>query len=96
MIDVENCTVIKDPFKQLRRKLISCHTTSPEDESFETVPAMPRRSNGKAMFFSRHGESEFNTEDKIGGDSALSFRGSRYAKALGQYFDSLGKVNVLV
>ncbi|KAN0105247.1 bifunctional 6-phosphofructo-2-kinase [Russula decolorans] len=37
----------------------------------------PRR-----IFFSRHGESQFNVEGKIGGDSDLSERGFRYATAL--------------
>lgn len=30
----------------------------------------------------QHGESQFNVEGKIGGDSDLSERGLRYAKAL--------------
>ena len=30
----------------------------------------------------QHGESQFNVEGKIGGDSALSERGMRYARAL--------------
>ncbi|CAO1634655.1 unnamed protein product [Parajaminaea phylloscopi] len=34
------------------------------------------------IFFSRHGESQYNVEGKIGGDSDLSPRGWTYAKAL--------------
>ncbi|WFC99821.1 Fructose-2,6-bisphosphatase [Malassezia yamatoensis] len=34
------------------------------------------------IFFSRHGESQFNVEGKIGGDADLSERGWAYAKAL--------------
>ncbi|KAF8920242.1 6-phosphofructo-2-kinase-domain-containing protein [Mucidula mucida] len=34
------------------------------------------------VFFSRHGESQFNVEGKIGGDSPLSVNGMQYAKAL--------------
>lgn len=34
------------------------------------------------IFFSRHGESQFNVEGKIGGDSDLSERGWAYARAL--------------
>ncbi|KAF5367096.1 hypothetical protein D9758_003959 [Tetrapyrgos nigripes] len=34
------------------------------------------------IFFSRHGESQYNVEGKIGGDSLLSSRGMQYAKAL--------------
>ncbi|KAI0062201.1 bifunctional 6-phosphofructo-2-kinase/fructose-2,6-bisphosphate 2-phosphatase [Artomyces pyxidatus] len=36
----------------------------------------------RSIFFSRHGESQFNVEGKIGGDSPLSERGLRYASAL--------------
>lgn len=36
----------------------------------------------RSIFFSRHGESQFNVEGKIGGDSPLSERGMKYAKAL--------------
>ncbi|KAI9056645.1 bifunctional 6-phosphofructo-2-kinase/fructose-2,6-bisphosphate 2-phosphatase [Trametes sanguinea] len=36
----------------------------------------------RSIFFSRHGESQFNVEGKIGGDSPLSERGMRYARAL--------------
>ncbi|CAH7676809.1 fructose-6-phosphate 2-kinase [Phakopsora pachyrhizi] len=36
----------------------------------------------RSIFFTRHGESQYNVEGKIGGDSCLSKRGSEYAKAL--------------
>ncbi|KAI0811080.1 bifunctional 6-phosphofructo-2-kinase/fructose-2,6-bisphosphate 2-phosphatase [Irpex lacteus] len=36
----------------------------------------------RSIFFSRHGESQYNVEGKIGGDSPLSERGMRYATAL--------------
>ncbi|KDQ60547.1 hypothetical protein JAAARDRAFT_124427 [Jaapia argillacea MUCL 33604] len=36
----------------------------------------------RSIFFSRHGESQFNVEGKIGGDSALSPRGMKYARSL--------------
>ncbi|KAI0303435.1 bifunctional phosphatase [Multifurca ochricompacta] len=36
----------------------------------------------RSIFFSRHGESQFNVEGKIGGDADLSERGLRYSKAL--------------
>ncbi|XP_034947081.1 6-phosphofructo-2-kinase/fructose-2,6-bisphosphatase-like isoform X2 [Chelonus insularis] len=34
------------------------------------------------LYFSRHGESEYNVLGKIGGDAVLSARGERYAQAL--------------
>ncbi|KAG9318270.1 bifunctional 6-phosphofructo-2-kinase fructose-2,6-bisphosphate 2-phosphatase [Chiua virens] len=36
----------------------------------------------RSIFFSRHGESQFNVEGKIGGDSPLSERGLKYAQTL--------------
>ncbi|KZS99342.1 bifunctional 6-phosphofructo-2-kinase/fructose-2,6-bisphosphate 2-phosphatase [Sistotremastrum niveocremeum HHB9708] len=36
----------------------------------------------RSIFFSRHGESVFNLQGKIGGDSSLSPRGKQYAEAL--------------
>jgi len=36
----------------------------------------------RSIFFSRHGESQFNVEGKIGGDSPLSSGGRAYAEAL--------------
>ncbi|KAJ6630963.1 6-phosphofructo-2-kinase-domain-containing protein [Mycena sp. CBHHK59/15] len=38
--------------------------------------------NPRSIFFSRHGESQYNVEGKIGGDSLLSPRGMEYARAL--------------
>jgi len=36
----------------------------------------------RSIFMSRHGESQFNVQGKIGGDSPLSSRGMQYASAL--------------
>ncbi|KAI0318057.1 bifunctional 6-phosphofructo-2-kinase/fructose-2,6-bisphosphate 2-phosphatase [Amylostereum chailletii] len=36
----------------------------------------------RSIFFSRHGESQYNVEGKIGGDSLLSERGMKYMNAL--------------
>jgi len=40
---------------------------------------------GRTIYLSRHGESEFNLEDRIGGDSNLTPRGQQYAKSLGLF-----------
>lgn len=37
------------------------------------------------VYISRHGQSEYNVEDRIGGDSELSIEGERYAYRLGEY-----------
>ncbi|ETO17211.1 6-phosphofructo-2-kinase/fructose-2,6-bisphosphatase short form [Reticulomyxa filosa] len=39
----------------------------------------------KAIFLTRHGESEFNVSGRIGGDGALSSSGKRYAKAMADW-----------
>lgn len=49
------------------------------------------------IFFSRHGESQYNVEGKIGGDSNLSERGWAYAKALPQLVqDAVGDAPLTV
>lgn len=49
------------------------------------------------IFFSRHGESQYNVEGKIGGDSDLSPRGWMYAKALPQLIkDNIGDAPLTV
>eukprot|EP00440_Ansanella_granifera_P058759 gb/GFBE01063688.1/.p1 GENE.gb/GFBE01063688.1/~~gb/GFBE01063688.1/.p1 ORF type:complete len:652 (+),score=139.99 gb/GFBE01063688.1/:1-1956(+) len=37
------------------------------------------------LYLSRHGESEFNVEKRIGGDSGLSARGTEYARRLAEF-----------
>ena len=46
---------------------------------------------GRTLYLSRHGESEYNVEDRIGGNPPLTSRGRQYAHALGYYFSSAGK-----
>ncbi|XP_020297034.1 6-phosphofructo-2-kinase/fructose-2,6-bisphosphatase-like isoform X2 [Pseudomyrmex gracilis] len=41
------------------------------------------------LYFSRHGESEYNVLGKVGGDAVLSARGERYAQALSNKFNSM-------
>lgn len=49
------------------------------------------------IFFSRHGESQFNVEGKIGGDSDLSENGWKYAKALPKLIhDNIGDAPLTV
>lgn len=42
----------------------------------------------KTLYFSRHGESEFNVLGRIGGDSDLSPRGRMYAAAISNFFNN--------
>lgn len=43
------------------------------------------------IYLSRHGESEYNIEDRVGGNSKLSEKGEKYAKALPIVLDELIK-----
>ncbi|KIM29056.1 hypothetical protein M408DRAFT_329079 [Serendipita vermifera MAFF 305830] len=51
----------------------------------------------RAIFMSRHGESMYNVEGKIGGDAPLSPRGMQYAQALPKLIkDNLGDAELTV
>lgn len=39
----------------------------------------------RTLWLTRHGESQWNTAGKLGGDSSLSPEGERYAKALAKF-----------
>ena len=41
----------------------------------------------QTIYLSRHGQSEYNFQGKIGGDSGLSLMGEKYAMRLGEYAD---------
>ena len=41
----------------------------------------------KTLWFSRHGQSQFNTEDRVGGDSPLSVSGEVYIESLARFFE---------
>ncbi|CAD7941301.1 unnamed protein product [Amoebophrya sp. A25] len=43
---------------------------------------------GRVFYLSRHGQSEYNELQKIGGDSGLTELGDEYAKALGEFATS--------
>lgn len=45
---------------------------------------------GRTIYLSRHGESQYNEEDRIGGDSSLTDRGQQYAQALGLHMNTSG------
>ena len=50
--------------------------------------SMPKPTQ-QTLYFSRHGESEFNVIGKIGGDAPLSPRGRMYAQALTKHIHTL-------
>ena len=43
----------------------------------------------KNIYLTRHGESEYNLLNKIGGNSNLSEKGKLYSKKLGNYINNL-------
>lgn len=63
------------------------HTTTPlhhHKNTHTTVHTKPR-----PIWFSRHGESQFNAQGRIGGDSPLSPRGLLYAQKLHEFVSSV-------
>jgi broad specificity phosphatase PhoE len=40
----------------------------------------------RPIYFSRHGESIYNTKELIGGDSELSEKGKKYGECLRKFF----------
>lgn len=61
-----------------------------KDKIFRDVVNLSRERGefnvGQAIYFSRHGESTYNVENRIGGDPLLTERGSSYAVRLGEFF----------
>ena len=52
---------------------------------------------GRKLWLSRHGESEYNRVKLLGGDSPLSPKGEEYARLLPDFLESrLDKVYALV
>ena len=48
----------------------------------------------KPIFFTRHGQSEYNLEDRIGGDPNLTSFGKQYAQALGKFVSTIDYCDV--
>lgn len=49
---------------------------------------MNLRINKDPIYITRHGESQFNVEGRVGGDSSLTEKGREYGKALSAFIDS--------
>ncbi|XP_063901575.1 6-phosphofructo-2-kinase/fructose-2,6-bisphosphatase-like isoform X2 [Zophobas morio] len=54
------------------------------------------RFHSRTLYFSRHGESEYNLQGILGGDSDLSLRGVEYASKLHEYFTGVKIENLQV
>ena len=51
--------------------------------------------DGRIIFFSRHGESEYNVQDRIGGNPDLTERGETFARAIGKHVNGLGNTETM-
>ena len=63
------------------------HEQSPFAQLYSTLPPTPE---GRTLIVSRHGESLYNIEDRIGGNPRLSPRGEEYARKLAEHVNGLG------
>ena len=59
-------------------------------------PSLPAAAEGRTVYISRHGESMYNLDNRIGGNPNLSPRGRQYARALGSHINSLNIPNLRV
>lgn len=59
-----------------------------ENDFFDEVFSYLKHLRGikKSVYLARHGETQFNLEDRIGGDASLSEKGKEMARALAKYF----------
>lgn len=88
-------TLLPPPLR-LEKSLISSNTLTvynPFDQLYK-LDFQPR--DGKTLYLSRHGESEYNVFDMIGGNPNLTQRGAKYAKAMGNYFNKAAIPNLHV
>jgi len=55
----------------------------------ELISSLPATPEGRVLYVSRHGESEFNLENRIGGNPHLSAQGYKYARALASHVNAM-------
>eukprot|EP00117_Sycon_ciliatum_P019943 scpid78341/ scgid17916/ 6-phosphofructo-2-kinase/fructose-2,6-bisphosphatase 4; 6PF-2-K/Fru-2,6-P2ase testis-type isozyme; 6-phosphofructo-2-kinase; Fructose-2,6-bisphosphatase len=48
----------------------------------------------RPLYFLRHGESEYNLEERIGGDPCITKRGEEFSKLLNKFFEQEKKNNI--
>lgn len=66
---------------------MSMHKVSGPDQSLVLNYISNFKPTSKTLYFSRHGESEYNVLGRIGGDTDLSPRGQLYAASLARYMN---------
>ncbi|KAM3965742.1 6-phosphofructo-2-kinase/fructose-2,6-bisphosphatase [Aphomia sociella] len=68
---------------------VTAHKVSGQKESGILGYLSGMRALPQTLYFTRHGESEYNVLGRIGGDAALSARGQTYARALADHMNGL-------
>lgn len=69
---------------------VTAHKVAGQKESGILGYLSGMRALPQTLYFTRHGESEYNVLGRIGGDAVLSPRGQSYAHALAEHMNELG------
>ena len=72
--------------RKMEEEKTSTTSTSTFQDLYKTLQPTPE---GRVLYISRHGESMYNLDNRIGGNPSLSPRGKQYARALGTHINSL-------
>lgn len=71
-------------------EIVTAHGVAGQKESGILGYLSGMRALPQTLYFTRHGESEYNVLGRIGGDASLSPRGELYAQALAKHINALG------
>ncbi len=91
---ISSYQAIEEPLERERNyiRLDSLHNRVMEEEISDSIPYYEQirdflvTNTVKNLYLIRHGETHYNTEDRIGGDSDLTEKGRAQARALAGYF----------
>jgi broad specificity phosphatase PhoE/predicted kinase len=91
---ISSYQAIEEPLERERNyiRLDSLHNRVIEEEISDSIPYYEQirdflvTNTVKNLYLIRHGETHYNTEDRIGGDSDLTEKGRAQARALADYF----------
>ncbi len=91
---ISSYQAIEEPLERERNyiRLDSLHNRVMEEEISDSIPYYEQirdflvTNTVKNLYLIRHGETHYNTEDRIGGDSDLTEKGRAQARALADYF----------
>ncbi|XP_022121663.2 6-phosphofructo-2-kinase/fructose-2,6-bisphosphatase [Pieris rapae] len=70
-------------------EIVTAHKVAGQKESGILGYLSGMRAFPQTIYFTRHGESEYNVLGRIGGDANLSPRGERYAHGLAEYMNRI-------